>query len=209
MKNIHVLPTEEQNQHLIDIMRGDEELGLYEEAKKETMNKAMQELIDWAKSLQYNQQQCIDWMVIKDKAEQLLEKEESKQYPIGGYAPGYYDCTCTTCKTKFTGDKRAFQCEPCAIKTTQEHPKQVLKQETIEDAAERISKINSVYETAQDDFYQGFIAGAKWQQERMYSEEDMRRMYDKSCGLIGLQLVRDQTENNNRFKKIFEQFKNK
>jgi len=177
--------------------------------KKETMNKAMQELIDWAKSLQYNQQQCIDWMVIKDKAEQLLEKEESKQYPIGGYAPGYYDCTCTTCKIKFTGDKRAFQCEPCAIKTTQEHPKQVLKQETIEDAAERISKINSVYETAQDDFYQGFIAGAKWQQERMYSEEDMRGMYNLSCGKIDLKFFHDQNENNNRFKKILEQFKKK
>jgi len=39
----------------------------------------MQELIDWAKSLQYNQQQCIDWIVIKDKAEQLLEKEEVKK----------------------------------------------------------------------------------------------------------------------------------
>ena len=44
------------------------------------MNKAMQELIDWAISLQFNQQQCIDWMVIKDKAEQLLEKEAAKKY---------------------------------------------------------------------------------------------------------------------------------
>ena len=74
-----IIPKEEQKQHLIDIMRGDEELGLCEEAKKETMNKAMQELIDWAVSLQYNQQQCIDWMVIKNKAEQLLEKEEAKK----------------------------------------------------------------------------------------------------------------------------------
>jgi hypothetical protein len=40
MKNIHLLPTEEQKQHLIDIMRGDEELGLYEEAKKETIEEA-------------------------------------------------------------------------------------------------------------------------------------------------------------------------
>ena len=43
--------------------------------------------------------------------------------------------------------------------------------ETLEEAAERISKTNSVYETAQDDFYHGFVDGAKWQQERMYSEE--------------------------------------
>jgi len=33
----------------------------------------------------------------------------------------------------------------------------------LEEAAERISKTNSVYETAQDDFYHGFIAGANWQ----------------------------------------------
>ena len=42
-------------------------------------------------------------------------KEELKQYPIGGYAPGYYSCTCVTCKTEFMGHKRAVRCEPCAI----------------------------------------------------------------------------------------------
>jgi hypothetical protein len=34
-------------------------------------------------------------------------------------------------------------------------------------------------------------------------------MYDKSCGLIGLSLLNDQTENDSRFKKLFEQFKKK
>jgi hypothetical protein len=47
--------------------------------KQKVMKTAMQELIDWATSLQYNQQQCIDWITIKNKAEQLLEKEEPKQ----------------------------------------------------------------------------------------------------------------------------------
>ena len=49
---------------------------------------AMQELINWAISLQYKQQQCIDWIVIKDKAESLLatEKEQIKDaYFIGGH----------------------------------------------------------------------------------------------------------------------------
>jgi hypothetical protein len=55
----------------------------------------------------------------------------------------------------------------------------------------------------------GHKFGAKWQAERMYSEEDMRGMYDKSCGLIGLSLLNDQTENDSRFKKLFEQFKKK
>jgi hypothetical protein len=40
---------------------------------------------------------------------------EQKKYPIGGYAPGSYQCTCCECKTTFIGDKRAIQCEPCAI----------------------------------------------------------------------------------------------
>jgi hypothetical protein len=60
----------------------------------------------------------------------IIPQEKPKQYPIGGYAPGYYSCTCVTCKTEFMGDKRAVQCEPCAIKTTQEEP----KQETLEDS---------------------------------------------------------------------------
>ena len=38
----------------------------------------MQELIDWAISLQYNQQQCIDWIVIKEKAESLFEMEKQQ-----------------------------------------------------------------------------------------------------------------------------------
>lgn len=36
-----ITPKEETKRHLIDIMRGDEELGLYEEAKKETLEEAM------------------------------------------------------------------------------------------------------------------------------------------------------------------------
>lgn len=40
---------------------------------------------------------------------------EPTQYPIGGFAPGSYWCNCVTCKDKFIGDKRAVQCEPCAI----------------------------------------------------------------------------------------------
>ena len=57
----------------------------------------------------------------------IIPKEELKKYPIGGYAPGYYMCNCSTCKTQFQGDKRAVQCEPCAIKMAKEEPKQRLE----------------------------------------------------------------------------------
>src|ERR1044072_301725 len=37
-----------------------------------------------------------------------------KKYPIGGYAPGdYWHKACKTCSKEFTGDKRAWNCEPC------------------------------------------------------------------------------------------------
>ena len=46
--------------------------------------------------------------------------------------------------------------------------------ETLEEAAENYSKITlNKQGLMSDNQVNGFIAGAKWQQERMYSEEDM------------------------------------
>lgn len=41
---------------------------------------------------------------------------EDIQYPILGYAPGSYMCNCCECKKQFFGDKRAVQCELCALR---------------------------------------------------------------------------------------------
>lgn len=41
--------------------------------------------------------------------------EYENDYPIGGFAPGGYSCTCVDCKDTFLGDKRAVQCESCAL----------------------------------------------------------------------------------------------
>jgi hypothetical protein len=59
------------------------------------------------------------------------------------------------------------------------------EQETLEEAAERlypISKGGSMWMPSKDDCnkankQEGFIEGAKWQEERMYSEEDMRKAF--------------------------------
>jgi len=124
-------------------------------------------------------------MTPKEKARELRDKfymaipgdemgecyESSKQYPIGGYAPGFYSCKCVNCKIEFTVDKRAVQCKPCAIKMTQEETKQDL-----EEAAEIYSEYqlkgmadkSSKFECVND-----FISGAKLQAERMYSEEEV------------------------------------
>jgi Zn-finger protein len=61
--------------------------------------------------------------------------ESKSKYPIGGYAPGNYISTCTTCKTEFIGDKRAVQCEPCAIKMTEEQVQSII--ENIREIAEK------------------------------------------------------------------------
>lgn len=53
------------------------------------------------------------------------------------------------------------------------------------------------------------IVGAEWMQEKMFSEEDLRKMYDISCGNIGLAYLDDQTENNERFNTFLNKIKNK
>jgi hypothetical protein len=103
-----------------------------------------------------------------------IPQEELKQYPIGGYAPGNYTCTCVSCKTRFQGDKRAVQCEPCAIemvklkiKTNDNGGIQIDKQETLEEVAKK--QWGNVHRTG----VLGFIEGAKWQAERMYTYEEV------------------------------------
>ena len=48
------------------------------------------------------------------------------KYPIGGYAPGNYSNTCLECQESFIGDKRAVQCEPCAINSINKNHTQAL-----------------------------------------------------------------------------------
>jgi len=48
-----------------------------------------------------------------------------------------------------------------------------MKKETLEEAANKAAKVYAVYESGQDDVYQGFVRGAEWQADRMYTKEDM------------------------------------
>jgi hypothetical protein len=54
-----------------------------------------------------------------------------------------------------------------------------MKQETLEEAAKKYKDLK-----LPDDLYDAFIAGAKWQAERMYSEEEVieiAKRYAKRC----------------------------
>lgn len=57
-----------------------------------------------------------DFGTLKESISIATERHEKNKYPIGGFAPGnYWHKGCVTCKKEFIGDKRAVQCEPCAI----------------------------------------------------------------------------------------------
>jgi hypothetical protein len=139
-----------------------------------------------------------DW----DLDYKIIIPNEEPKYPIGGYAPGYYGCTCVTCKTEFMGDKRAVQCEPCAIEMTKEEP----KQETLEEAAERWNEKQTKLEFGKPhnapNRIKAFIAGAKLQQERMYSEEEVYNILVQHT----IELFKGQPCTLDEF---FEQFKKK
>ena len=81
-----------------------------------------------------------------------------------------------------------------------------MKQETPEEAAERIYPMvsNEYFWHVPIETRKIFIEGAKWQQERSYSEEDMKDAYIQ--GTLGLEYKKNFNES---FYKWFEQFKNK
>ncbi len=74
-----------------------------------------------------------------------------------------------------------------------------MKQETIEEAAKNHSN-----QTIRDDSEKSFIEGAKWQQERSYSEEDVKNAF-----LDGWQLRDGDLPFPKAKKEWFKQFKKK
>ena len=78
-----------------------------------------------------------------------------------------------------------------------------MKEETLEEAAEEFSKNHSIYSTAQDDVEYGFKHGAKWQQKRMYSEEEAYTIWK-----AGQEYWKTSGESKT-FEEFIEQFKKK
>jgi hypothetical protein len=101
-------------------------------------------------------------------------------------------------------------------------PKETLKQKlTLEEAAEKYSEGNDL-EYAYVQEIPAFIAGAKWQAEKMYSEEDLRNAFDSARefnsldGVVDVHIVlpmggdmSDLQPLHFTFKEWFEQFKKK
>jgi len=79
--------------------------------------------------------------------------------------------------------------------------------ETLEEAAERY--LRSSIERNQYGYELSFIDGAKWQQEKMYSEEDIARAFNEGMAYetIG-NYIRGEEWVKTHKKEWFEQFKN-
>jgi hypothetical protein len=90
------------------------------------------------------------------------------------------------------------------------------KQETLEEAAERLQKDKYgifiskdadvkgqfVIDTAKAAFLSKMIEGAKWQQERMYSEKEVKELFNRYNEFIAHHDIEEwQTWINNQFKK--------
>ena len=80
-----------------------------------------------------------------------------------------------------------------------------MNKETLEEAAEKFADDCTLVSDAAA--YKGFIDGAKWQQERMYSAEDMRKAYDQ--GIDDSFDIGFSNKDDTNFNKWFEQFKKK
>jgi hypothetical protein len=82
-------------------------------------------------------------------------------------------------------------------------PQDEAKQETLEEAAERLSELQEATYTTQHKvtYKHGFIDGAKWQAERMYSEEEVLRIIQDLKSYLGFGDEVAEKEWFNQFKK--------
>jgi hypothetical protein len=81
-------------------------------------------------------------------------------------------------------------------------PKEEPKQETLEEVAEKVYPINMMYGGDNNAITRSiFIEGAKWQQERSYSEEDMLKSF-----MAG---IKCESDNGKNFEEFIKQFKKK
>ena len=87
-----------------------------------------------------------------------------------------------------------------------------MKRETLEEVAERYAEGKSSSSVFQEAHKKDFIDGAKWQQERMYSEEEVKKIafdfyYDMSHKMcVAENLI---SENRLNAEEWLEQFKKK
>jgi hypothetical protein len=178
----------EQKQHLIDMMKGDEELGLYDESREikvedifnDEKRKNIKKFIDEIENPSEPNQALKD---ATQRYEKYSERFDNKDNEIveGIFNPDNWG-------------RRVLTEEDIFNKEDIDAVTDYINKETLKEASKRYS--------ANELSQLGFINGAKWQQERMYSEDDMKKAFNSSS-LTNMLDVYDS------FEEFMEQFKKK
>ncbi len=161
---------EEQKQHLIDMMKEDERLGLYDETEHLLSTEANKE------------------MLLEDVFND--EKRRGVRDLIDAHKQYFY---CSDRLELDENERCVTQCEHCAVI----QPKYTIgcdpydKQETLEEAS---WKFNPLKKLDGEFLRHAFKEGAKWQQERMYNKEKVDKLLDtliqkNMCSVAGDELI--------------------
>jgi hypothetical protein len=196
-------------QKIIDMMKSDEELGLYEyigECKGNNNNGCF---------MDSSGQDCGCYTrVVKQeiKLEDVFndEKRQGVKDLIDAQKQYFY---CSDRLELDENERCITQCEHCAVI----QPKYTIgcdpydKQETLEEAS---WKFNPLKKLDGEFLRAAFIAGAKWQAERMYSEEEVLELIQKALthqddGEIGNLVTAQKEIRTANFYSWFNKFKNK
>jgi hypothetical protein len=218
-----IIDKEQQKQHLIDMMKADEELGLYDEPKqvlteediwskedidavtdyinKETLSTKLHkgEVVDESYPKEFKQETLEEESTIirfppyyESKQEIKLEevfndekKENIKKFIDEIKNPSQPNQALKDAAQRYEKYSERFDNKDNEIVEGIFNPdnwgrrlvKEKPKQETLEEVAERLHPDNGFEDDLYCDegkiFRESWLAGAKWQQERMYSEEEV------------------------------------
>lgn len=102
-KNCHVAPWRQKNAEVFERCAAELREALYEVADFFGVNPTAEAMNNAAGVFS-----------AKMLDQQPAQNDEAVRFPIGGYAPGSYQCVCCDCRMMFYGDKRSAQCLACA-----------------------------------------------------------------------------------------------
>ena len=173
---------EQQKQHLIDMMKSDEELGLYDDTEINRIELVCKDCSDSLEDCTCIQD-TIDFPKQEIKLEEVFnddKKENIKKFIDEIKNPSEPNQALKDAAQRYEKYSERFDNKDNEIMEGIFNPdnwgrrlvKEKPKQETLEEAFEKYSEYLEDFEN-KNTYEHGFKDGAKWQQERSYSEEEV------------------------------------